>query len=379
MKPLEGVLVVAIEQAVAAPLCSARFAEAGARVIKIERPEGDFARGYDRAACGESSYFTWLNQGKESLCLDFKTEAGALLLRTLLSQTDVFIQNLAPGALDRAGFGIDALKALNPKLIVCDISGYSANTPYANKKAYDLLVQAESGLVSVSGGPKELGRIGVSICDIGAGMTAYAGVLEALYQRQKTGDGAHISVSLFDVAAEWMSVPIMHAAFGDGAPERVGLQHPSIAPYGAFETADKKMLLIAVQNEREWARLCRIVLKTPALTDDQRFSTNTDRVGNRKTLDALIEEITAQLPSATLEKRLKDADIAYGAVNTPDEVLRHPALSRADVIAANGARVWAPAAPIRHEGHDPQKARRAPACGEHTERIMSELAVWRTA
>ena len=252
MQPLAGLLVISIEQAVAAPLCTARLAQAGARVIKIEREEGDFARNYDSAAKGESSYFTWLNQNKESVCLNFKQDQDAEILWAMLAKADVLIQNLAPGALARAGFDFQRLHEKNPRLVICNISGYGDKGEVSAKRGYDLLVQAESGLISVSGSPGEPGRIGVSICDIGAGITAYSGILEALHKRNLSGRGEEISISLFDVAAEWMSVPYIHAQYGRGAPKPVGLRHPSIAPYGAFECADKRLVLISIQNEREW-------------------------------------------------------------------------------------------------------------------------------
>ncbi len=260
MQPLEGLLVVSIEQAVAAPFCSARLVQAGARVIKIEREEGDFARGYDKAAEGESSYFTWLNQGKESLSLDFKSDEGSDLLWRILKKADVLIQNLSPGALSRSGFSTSKLHQLNPKLIICNISGYGMEGDVSKKPAYDLLVQAESGIISVSGAPEALGRIGVSVCDIGAGMTAYSGILEAILKRAINGQGSELSVSLFDVAADWMAVPYIHAEYGFGSPQPVGLKHPSIAPYGAFQCSDGRLVLISIQNEREWERLCKKAL-----------------------------------------------------------------------------------------------------------------------
>ncbi|NIA28143.1 MAG: hypothetical protein GWP02_08810 [Desulfobulbaceae bacterium] len=251
MQSLQGLCVVSVEQAVAAPLCTARLAQAGARVIKIEREVGDFARGYDRAAKGDSSYFVWTNQGKESVVLNYKEPDGRDLLNSIIAKADVFVQNLAPGAMARAGFGSEEMRQRHPRLITCDISGYGDSPEASGMKAYDLLVQAESGLVSISGGPNELGRIGVSICDIGAGMTAHAGILEALIQRTKTGIGTGVLVSLFDVAAEWMTVPLVHCEYGRGAPGRHGLHHPSIAPYGAYETRDHTNTLISIQNERE--------------------------------------------------------------------------------------------------------------------------------
>ncbi|MEO1143379.1 MAG: CaiB/BaiF CoA-transferase family protein, partial [Pseudomonadota bacterium] len=274
MSPLDGVLVVSIEQAVAAPLCTARLSAAGARVIKIERDSGDFARGYDTAAKGESSYFTWLNQGKESVCTDFKSEEGRELLTALLIQADVLVQNLSPGALERSGFSLGQLHKINPRLIVCNISGYGSTGQASGKPAYDLLVQAESGLVSVSGDKGHPGRIGVSICDIGAGVTAHAAILEALMKREKTGHGEEVNLSLFSVASEWMMVPYIHAEYGSGAPEPAGLKHPSIAPYGAFECSDGKQILISIQNEREWERLCLNALDSPQLFNNINYTSN---------------------------------------------------------------------------------------------------------
>jgi|GEM_PF-867026 len=303
-RPLDGVLVVSIEQAVAAPLCTLRLAQAGARVIKIERAEGDFARGYDSAARGESSYFAWLNQGKESIVVDFKAEPGARILRSLLAKADILVQNLAPGALARAGFAVEDLSDLNPSLITCNISGYGSEGPGTAKRAYDLLVQAESGPISVSGAPGAPGRIGVSICDIGAGMTAYSGLLEALLRRGQTQEGAHLEVSLFDVAAEWMAVPYIHAVYGAGAPEPAGLRHPSIAPYGAFLCADDRRVLIAVQNEREWQRLCREVFSDGALAARREFASNNQRVANFRDLEAAITRHTRNLSAGCKTRRL---------------------------------------------------------------------------
>ena len=293
--PLTGLTVVAVEQAVAAPLCTARLVDAGARVIKIERADGDFARGYDDAAHGDSSYFAWANQGKESLVLDIKDPNDAALLHAILDQADVFVQNLAPGALERAGFGSDALRERNQRLITCDISGYGESAEVADKKAYDLLVQAESGLIGISGSPNELGRIGVSMVDAGTGMTAYYGVLEAIIQRGVTGKGSGVRVSLFDVAADWMTVPLAQHDFGAGGPTRVGLKHPTIAPYGAFETSDGSLTLISIQNEREWVRLCEQVLVDTAIAIDSRFNSNTNRVANRDALESRMNSIIGAL------------------------------------------------------------------------------------
>lgn len=373
MKPLEGLLVVAIEQAVAAPFCSARLVQAGARVIKVERDEGDFARNYDKAAKGESSYFIWLNQGKQSVCLDFKSEAGASLLWSIVAKADVLIQNLSPGALARAGFSTEELHAVNPRLIICNISGYGMTGEAARKPAYDLLVQAESGLVSVSGSPQELGRIGVSVCDIGAGMTAHAGILEALIKRGITGKGEEISVSLFDVAADWMAVPYIHAEYGDGAPKPVGLKHPSIAPYGAFECSDGRFILISIQNEREWQRLCETALQAPELFENQNYSSNTRRVENRVALEAEITTITLGLSSKEFQSRLSASKIAFGAVNEASDLKGHPAFRSSKFMTANHEVVEMAAHPVNRSSPQSEQSTRSPAIGEHTQAILDEF------
>ncbi|HEY9147974.1 MAG TPA: CaiB/BaiF CoA-transferase family protein, partial [Gammaproteobacteria bacterium] len=263
MQPLDGLLVIALEQAVAAPYCSSRLADAGARVIKIERSEGDFAREYDHVAGGESAYFTWLNRGKESICLDIKSPGDADLLQRMLGDADVFIQNLAPGAAARAGFDSAALRASHPRLITVDISGYGESGPYREMKAYDLLVQCETGLASITGAPERPGRVGVSVCDIACGMYAHAGVLEALLERQRTGRGKGLAVSLFDAMADWMTVPLLHQDYTGEAPQRVGLNHPSIAPYGAYACEGGDQVVISIQNNREWRNFCEQVLGRP--------------------------------------------------------------------------------------------------------------------
>src|SRR6185437_6111117 len=264
-RPLEGLLVVSLEQAVAAPFCSSRLADAGATVIKIERPEGDFARGYDTAARGQSSYFVWLNRGKQSLVADIKNPDDAALLHRILARADVFIQNLAPGAAARSGFGSDDLRRNNARLITVDISGYGDTGEYASMKAYDLLVQAEAGLAMVTGRPEGPGRVGVSIADVGCGMNAYTGVLEALIERGITGRGKGLKISLFDAVADWMNVPLLYFEGTGQAPQRLGLAHPSICPYGAFATKDSALVLIAIQNEREWTSFCASFLDEPDL------------------------------------------------------------------------------------------------------------------
>ena len=325
-KPLEGILVVALEQAVAAPYCSSRLADAGARVIKIERPEGDFARGYDRTVHGESSYWVWINRGKESISLNLKLQTDLVILKEMLSKADVFIQNLAPGATDRLGIGSVELRKLHPRLITCDISGYGDKGQFFDLKAYDLLVQAESGLVAVSGTPGEWGRIGVSICDITSGMNALIGIQQALYQRERTGEGSSIKVSLFGSAAELMSVPYLQARYGGKAPERVGLKHPTIAPYGGFTCADGRDIVISIQNEREWIDFCKFVLRRPDLLDDDRCKSNAARVKNREFVDGAVAEIFDKVPSGEMIDRLTEAQTAFGQINSVYDLISHPQL-----------------------------------------------------
>jgi len=324
-KPLEGLLVVSIEQALAAPLCTGRLAEMGARVIKIERSEGDFARGYDDAANGESSYFVWTNRGKESLVLDFKQPDDAALLTRIVSQADVFVQNLAPGALARAGLGSATLRRNNPRLITCDITGYGEGGA-SGLKAYDMLVQCESGLVSITGTPEGYGRIGVSICDIGAGMNATIAVLSALALRERTGAGTGVAVSLFDGAADWMTIPYLHELYGKGAPTRQGVRHPSIAPYGAYTTRDGRDIVISIQNDREWQQFCTVFLRKPDIAIDERFATNNARVRHGSALDKLIAESFNLLDTREALHRLAEANTAFGQVRSVAEMAEHPAL-----------------------------------------------------
>lgn len=373
MKPLEGILVVSVEQAVAAPLCTARLADAGARVIKIERAEGDFARHYDTAAKGDSSYFVWTNQGKESVTLDFKDAADKALLQRLIASADVFVQNLAPGAMQRAGFGADSLRARYPRLITCDISGYGDSEAMQGMKAYDFLVQAETGLVAISGGEQEMGRVGVSVCDIGAGMTAHAAILEALYRRERGGEGASLKVSLFDVAAEWMAVPLIHHDFGKGAPTRQGLRHPSIAPYGAYRTGDGTDTVLSIQNEREWQRFCAEVLLQAEVAGDPRFNTNNQRVANRTELDAVINAVTAALTAAMFRQRLREASIAFGALNTVAEFSAHQALRRREIRNTQGETLSVPAPPVVWANEEPRQVRAIPNKGQHSAAIREEF------
>ena len=371
-KPLEGLLVVTVEQALAAPLCSCRLADAGARVIKIERDSGDFARGYDSVVHGEASYFVWTNRGKESLQLNIKQKDDASLLHRILTKADVFIQNLAPGAMERAGFGAADLRQKYPRLITCDINGYGDSGPYRDMKAYDLLVQAESGLLSVSGSPEGYGRLGVSICDIGAGMNALIGIQQALLQREKTGQGSGVKVSLFDGAADWMTVPMLHYDYGGKAPKRVGLKHPSIAPYGGFETRDGETLVISIQNEREWAQFCDKVLNAPELAKDPRFNNNDSRVKNRETLDSKISNSFALLDRQAMEQQLRDAQIAYGAVNSVEALSAHPQLRRWPVTLPSGQQAEIVAPPVQTE-NDQGRFEPVPALGQHSDAIRKEF------
>ena len=285
--PLQGILVVSLEQAVAAPMCSCRLADAGARVIKIERPEGDFARGYDALANGQSTYFVWLNRGKESLVLDLTKQDDKALLEAMLAKADVFIQNLKPGAVAKLGFAVERLRKDYPRLIVCSVSGYGDTGPYAERKAYDMLIQAEAGLASVTGGPEAPARVGVSVCDIGSGMNAYEAILEALIQRGRTGEGAAISVSMFDAIADWMTTPLLQHE-GGVPPKRIGLAHTSIAPYGVFKSKDGADILISIQSDREWRVLAEKVMGDKALAADPNFATNIERVKRRADTDGKV-------------------------------------------------------------------------------------------
>ena len=371
--PLTGLLVVALEQAVAAPYCSSRLADAGARVIKIERPEGDFARGYDAAVHGLSSYFVWLNRGKQSLVADIKEPADAALLHRILARADVFIQNLAPGAAARAGFGSDALRARHERLITVDISGYGAANPYADMKAYDLLVQAESGLASITGHPAGPGRVGVSVCDVACGMSAHAAVLEALIARGVTGKGRQLEVSLFDGMADWMNVPLLYWEGTGVAPRRVGLAHPSICPYGAFATGDGSLVLVSIQNEREWAAFCAGVLDEPDLALRSGYESNNARVANRPEVDARVGRGFAAMTRQGAAERLRGARIAYGFVNELADLPGHPALRRVEVGTPGGpASIVAP--PAIHDGLMAPRLGRVPAIGEHDAAIRAEFA-----
>jgi crotonobetainyl-CoA:carnitine CoA-transferase CaiB-like acyl-CoA transferase len=323
-RDLDGLLVISLEQAVAAPYAASRLADAGARVIKVERPEGDFARGYDADAKGHSSYFVWLNRGKESVALDLKQPDDLQIFKQMLSKADVFIQNLMPGALDRLGVSMTDLRQADPRLITCDISGYGASGPFAQMKAYDFLVQAEVGLAQITGAPEEPGRVGVSICDIAAGMTAHAAILQALVARAKTGEGRAIEVSLFHALADWMNVPYLQHHYGGREIRRPGLHHPTIAPYGAYRCGDDRMLLISIQNEREWLRLCSDVLDQPDLPQNPQFDSNVHRVENRASLDAIMNGVFSQYSIDEIAEKLQAAQIAFGRLNDMDVFTQHP-------------------------------------------------------
>lgn len=369
---LSGILVVTVEQAVAAPFCTSRLADAGARVVKIEREGGDFARNYDSDIKGASAYFVWLNRGKQSLVLDIKDADDAALLQRIVAKADVFVQNLAPGAAERAGFGSDALRERHPRLITCDISGYGEEGAYAEMKAYDMLVQAESGLCSITGSPEQEGRIGVSACDIGTGMYAYAAILEALYVRERTGEGRAIALSMFGAMADWMGVPLLRYEYGGAKLPRTGLSHPMIQPYGAYATRNGPPILIAIQNEREYLRFCNEVMEKPDLINDTRFRDNPSRCANAEALKAVIDERFLGMQRDDLIARLRASKIAFGEVNDVESLSRHPALRRIEVQSQGGP-VSMVAPPAFVDGELPSPGP-VPALGEHSEAIRAEFA-----
>ena len=376
MLPLEDITVVSLEQAVAAPFATRQLADLGARVIKVERPEvGDFARGYDRTVKGLSSHFVWLNRSKESLTLNLKEEGAKEILNRLIEKVDVFIQNLAPGSAGRLGFGAEALRQRHPRLVVCDVSGYGASGPYRDKKAYDLLVQCEAGLVSITGTPEAPSKVGVSIADIACGMYAYSGILAALFRRERTGEGATLEISLFEALAEWMGFPAYYTLYGGKEPPRTGASHAAIAPYGPFECGDGEIIFLGLQNEREWERFCEVVLEQPALADDERFESNSERVENVDALRQAIEGILAQLSSEEAIERLDEAKIANARMRNVRGFLDHPQLEARD----RWREVGSPVGPLRAlippatlEGTEPVMAP-IPSVGEHTASILAEL------
>jgi itaconate CoA-transferase len=374
--PLDGLVVVALEQAVAAPFATRQFADAGARVIKIERVgEGDFARHYDDAmGPGYSSWFIWLNRGKESVELDLKSDEGRSVLADLVARADVLVQNLAPGAMERMGFGVDELRARHPRLITCSVSGYGPDGPYRDRKAYDLLIQSEAGLVSLTGSPEEPAKAGLSVADIAGGMYAYSNVLLALLQRGITGQGAHVDVSLFDALLEWLGHQVTLTRMLDRLPRRAGARHATIAPYGPFRCRDGSDVVIAVQNTREWTLLCK-ALELPALADDPRFAGNDDRVRNGNDLDALIAQRTAEMESQDLIDRLEAESLAWGRVNDLFAVLRHPQLAARnrwmDVVTPNGT-YPALRPPVDITGLD-LSIGEVPSLGQHTASVLAWL------
>ena len=344
---LQGLLVVSLEQAVAAPYAAGRLADAGARVIKVERPEGDFARGYDQDAKGHSSYFVWLNRGKESVALNLKQAEDLQILKNMISKADIFIQNLMPGALERLGISTADLRSTDPRLITCDISGYGSEGPFQKMKAYDFLVQAEVGLAEITGAPEQPGRVGVSICDIAAGMTAHQAILQALYARSCNGKGRGIEVSLFHALADWMNVPYIQSQYGGREIRRPGLHHPTIAPYGAYQCGDGRQLLLSIQNEREWQRLCSDVLEQPELPTNPKFSSNVNRVTNRTDLDAILNAAFGADPIDTVAAKLQAAQIAFGRLNDMDEFAKHPQNRFVSVRTSGGEmRILAPGAVV---------------------------------
>src|SRR5690348_4749116 len=370
MNPLSGTLVVSLEQAVAAPMCTCRLADAGARVIKVERPEGDFARGYDALVHGESAYFVWLNRGKESVIVDLTKAADRALMEAMIARADVFVQNLKPGAVGKLGFPIARLRRDYPRLIVCSISGFGETGPYAQRKAYDLLIQAESGLASVTGGPEAPARVGVSVVDVAAGLNAYQAILEALIARSRTGQGAALSVSMFDAMAEWMTVPLLQQEGGQ-PPRRLGLAHPSIAPYGVFRTRDGVDILISIQNDREWRVLAERVLGDKALAADPAFATNVDRMNRRADTDARVAAVFAAADADSLAERLAGADIAFARVTDMAALGRHPHLRRITVgLPAGSVSYPAPAALQIGES---RRYGAVPALGAHTQKVRAEF------
>lgn len=375
MRPLDGVTVVALEQAVAAPLATRHLADLGARVIKVERPGvGDFARSYDAAVKGLSSHFVWLNRSKESLTLNLKEPEAEQILSQLLSRADVFVQNLAPGAAARLSLGSDRLRQTYPALVVCNISGYGASGPYREKKAYDLLIQSEAGVVSVTGTEEQPCKVGISVADIAAGMYAYSGVLTALLCRQRTGQGAAVDVSMLEALGEWMGYPAYYSYSGQ-APPRTGASHAVIAPYGPFQSRDGKPVFLGIQNEREWERFCRLVLHRSELAADARFDSNTTRIAHRGELHAVIDDVLGRLTAGEIIERLDAAQIANARMNTVQEFVAHPQLAarnRWQIVDSAVGPLPALVPPVDIEGVEPSMGP-IPSLGQHTDDILAEL------
>jgi itaconate CoA-transferase len=389
MLPLEGITVVALEQAVAAPFATRQLADLGARVIRIERPgDGDFARGYDGTVHGMSSYFVWLNRSKESLTLDLKRAEAKLVLHRLLEKADVFVQNLAPGATGRLGFPTEELRKKYPRLIICNLSGYGSSGPYRDKKAYDLLIQAETGLISITGSEQTPSKTGISIADTACGMYAYSGILTALLVRARTGEGVALETSLFDSLGEWMGHAAYYTLYGGSAPARTGASHASIAPYGPAHTRDNKVVYLGLQNEREWKKFCEVVLEKPQLSLDPRFDSNAKRVRNRPQLDQAMQEVFQKLTAAEIIARLETAQIANARMNTVQEFVDHPQLEarkRWNTVGSPVGRVRALLPPVTMENVE-TVLNDIPALGQQTDAILGELgfdsekiAAWRLA
>lgn len=377
-RPLEGVTVVSLEQAVAAPFATRQLADLGARVIKIERPGGgDFARGYDATVRGMSSHFVWLNRSKESVALDVKSELGAAAIQALVDRADVVVQNLAPGAAERLGLGAERLRQRRPELIHCSISGYGATGPYSSKKAYDLLVQCEAGLVSTTGSPGTPAKTGISIADIAAGMYAYSGILSALLLRANTGRGSTLEVSMLEALGEWMGYPMYYTLYGGSPPRRTGRAHASIAPYGPYACADGRQVFLGVQNEREWKIFCQRVLEAPELATDPRFETNSKRVANAGDLDQLISNSLGQYVLADVIARLDEVGIANALLRDMAQFIDHEQLlarGRWREVGSPVGNLQALLPPVSIAGIEPVMGP-VPDVGEHTERVLAELGL----
>jgi crotonobetainyl-CoA:carnitine CoA-transferase CaiB-like acyl-CoA transferase len=369
---LAGIFVVAVEQAVAASYATSRLADAGARVIKVERPEGDFARNYDNTVLGQSAYFVWLNRGKESICLNFKSNEDRDLLERLIARADVFIQNLKPGSMSRLGFGADALRSRHPRLITCEITGFGEDGPFAHLKAYDLIVQAEVGLCAITGNDCGPARVGVSVCDIAAGMASHSAILQAFFHRERTGEGSAIQVSLFDAVADWMNVPVLQKIYGNYETVRSGVNHPSLAPYGAYLCSDQKRLVFSVQNDREWVAFSREFMRRPDLTGAPQFADNMARLANRAALDEIINSRFAELTCEEAMIKLEAAGIAYGRLNGINELADHSHVRKITVNTPHGPiKMIAP--PVLLNGQPPS-LREVPSLGQHTHSIRAEFS-----
>lgn len=372
MEDLSGLLVVSLEHAVAAPYASCKLADAGARIIKVERPEGDFARGYDDLVNGQSAYFVWINRGKESICLDLKDDADRDVMKNMLAEADVFIQNLGPGVIERLGLNIPHLRAVNPRLIICSISGYGSVGPAKDQKAYDLLIQAETGLSAINGTEEGPARVGVSVCDISAGLTAFSAILQALLGRVKTGQGREIEVSLFHSMADWMNVPYLQYKYGGKEPLRMGLKHPTIAPYGAFKCSDGKEILLSIQNEREWAKFCDVALGAPDLPQQDGWQSNSQRIAQRDVVDARVGQVFEKMTRDEAIETLKKAGVAYGRLSDIDDLISHPQ-HRTINVYVNGKeiQVLAPGAQMMDAELETKPV---PKIGEHTNPIKAEFS-----